>query len=111
MSTRLASVVETSTSLTVAGTEDGTSLRFDDRSASAEALEEVVATIQSAARLAGAEVEVARSYPPWRPDFDSPLLGRAKATYERLFDGEPRLDVVRGGLECAVMVSGCPASR
>ena len=109
MSTRLASVVETSTSLTVAGTEDGT-LTFASmtRSASAEALEEVVATIQSAARLAGAEVEVARSYPPWRPDFDSPLLERAKATYERLFDHEPRLDVVHGGLECAVIGERLP---
>jgi dipeptidase D len=109
MSPRLGSVVETSTSLTVAATDDGT-LTFASmtRSASAEALDDVVATIESAARLAGAEVEVVRSYPPWRPDFESPLLARAKATYERLFDDEPRLDVVHGGLECAVIGERLP---
>ncbi len=109
MSPRLGSVVETSTSLTVAATEDGTlTLASMTRSASAEALEDVVATIQSAARLAGAEIEVVRSYPPWRPDLDSRLLAQAKETYGRLFEIEPRLDVVHGGLECAVIGGRVP---
>ncbi len=109
MSPRLGSVVETSTSLTVAATE-GRTLTFASmtRSASAEALEDVVATIESAARLAGAEVEAVRSYPPWRPDLDSRLLAQAKETYERVFEVEPQLDVVHGGLECAVIGSRVP---
>ena len=109
MSPQLAGVVETSTSLTVAATEDGT-LTFASmtRSASAEALEDVVAMIESVARLAGAEVDVVRSYPPWRPDLDSRLLAQAKETYARLFQVEPRLDVVHGGLECAVIGGRVP---
>jgi len=109
MSPHVPGVVETSTSLTVAGTEEETlTLASMTRSASPEALDDVVATVESVARLAGAEIEVKRSYPPWRPDFDSALLGRAKQTYERLFDAEPRLDVVHGGLECAVIGERLP---
>jgi dipeptidase D len=109
MSPQVRGVVETSTSLTVAGTEGDTlTLASMTRSALPEALDDVVATIESAARLASAEIEVVRSYPPWRPDFDSPLLARAQKTYERLFDHEPRLDVVHGGLECAVIGERLP---
>jgi dipeptidase D len=78
------------------------------RSSSAEALDDVVSTIQGVARLAGADVELIRSYPPWRPDRDSRLLGAACATYERLFEHEPRLEVVHGGLECAVIGAKLP---
>ena len=97
-------VVETSTSLNVASTEEGVlTLASMTRSAKADALEEVVATIERAAGRAGAEVEVRRSYPPWEPDPDSPLLGSARGTFSRLFGSDPRLEVVHGGLECAVI--------
>ena len=78
------------------------------RSANAPGLEEVVAGIEAAARLAGAEVEILRSYPPWRPDLDSALLERARATFERLFGVAPALEVVHGGLECAVIGDRLP---
>jgi dipeptidase D len=101
--------VETSTSLNVATTEDGVlTLASMTRSASAPALDEVVYGIEAAARLANAEVEILRSYPPWRPDLDSRLLRVARGTFERLFELEPALDVVHGGLECAVIGDKLP---
>jgi dipeptidase D len=109
MSPQVPSAVATSTSLNVAGTENGVvTLASMTRSASAPDLEEVVATIEAAARLAGAVVEVQRSYPPWRPDLDSRLLAVARDTYARLFGSEPKLEVVHGGLECAVIGSKLP---
>jgi dipeptidase D len=109
MSPRLPGVVETSTSLTVAGTDESTlTLASMTRSASAAALEDVVASIESAARLAGAEVEVVRSYPPWQPNLDSHLLEQARETYTRLFETDPTFAVVHGGLECAVIGSKLP---
>ena len=109
MSPRLHDTVETSTSVTVAGTDAGVlTLASMTRSANAEALEDVVATIESSARLAGAEVEVVRSYPPWRPDLESQLLARARGTFTRLFEIEPKLEVVHGGLECAVIGDKLP---
>jgi len=96
--------VETSTSLNVARTEAGVlTLASMSRSAKADALEDVVAAIDEASGRAGAEVEVLRSYPPWEPDLESPLLASARDSYARLFGSEPRLEVVHGGLECAVI--------
>ncbi len=109
MSPALPGTVETSTSLNVAETKDGVlTLASMTRSANAPALAGVVAGIEAAARLAGAEVEILKSYAPWRPDLDSRLLGIAKETFERLFGTAPRLDVVHGGLECAVIGGKLP---
>ena len=97
-------VVETSTSLTVASTDDGTlTLSSMARSASAAALDELLATQEALARLGGAAIDVRRSYPPWEPRLDSPLLHKAASTYLRLFEREPALAIVHGGLECAVL--------
>jgi dipeptidase D len=109
MSPELLGTVETSTSVTVATTEgDALTLASMTRSSNARALEDAVATIAAAARLAGADVEIARSYPPWRPDLDSRLLATARTTFERLFGVEPALAVVHGGLECAVIGAKLP---
>ncbi len=112
MSPALPASVETSTSLNVATTEGGVlTLASMTRSANAQALDDVVFSIEAAARLAGADVEIKRSYPPWRPDVDSHLLDIAKATFERLFGVEPGLDVVHGGLECAILGEKLPGAE
>jgi dipeptidase D len=100
----LPGTVETSTSLNVASTADGV-LTFASmtRSANAVTLDDVVSSIEAATRLAGAEVELRRSYPPWRPDLESELLATARTTFERLLGAEPSLEIVHGGLECAVI--------
>jgi len=109
MNPELPGTVETSTSLNVAGTEEGElALASMTRSANLPGLENVVAGIEAAARLAGAEVEILRSYPPWRPDPDSKLLAVARTTFEHLFGTPPRLEVVHGGLECAVIGGKLP---
>ena len=110
MNPDLPGTVETSTSLNVTDTTDGVlTLASMTRSANSPGLENVVAGIESAARLAGAEVEILRSYPPWRPDLDSELLGVARATFERLFGVAPGLEVVHGGLECVVIGGRLPS--
>ncbi len=109
MNPSIPGAVETSTSLNVADTEDGVvTLASMTRSANTPGLEDVIAGIESAARLAGAEVEVTRSYPPWRPDLGSELLTAARATFSRLNGSEPALEIVHGGLECAVIGARLP---
>jgi dipeptidase D len=101
--------VETSTCLTVATTDNGVlTLASMGRSSNPGALEDVVATAEAVARLAGANPEIVRSYPPWPPDLDSHLLATARATFERLFGSASRLEVVHGGLECAVIGEKLP---
>jgi len=109
MSAAAPGTVETSTSVTVAATEDGIlTLASMTRSSEPGALDEVVASLEAAARLAGAEIEVRRSYPPWRPDRTSRLLAVARSTFSRLNGAEPALEVVHGGLECAVIGERLP---
>jgi dipeptidase D len=109
MTPGLAGVVETSSSLTVAATDVRVlTLASMARSSNAAALDELRARMESIARLADADVEVRRSYPPWEPRLDSPLLATAKATFERLFGVAPGLAVVHGGLECAVLGQKLP---
>jgi dipeptidase D len=103
------SVVETSTNLTVAGTESGTlTLASMARSSNAAALDELRMRMASLARLADAEIEVRRSYPPWEPNLASPLLDTATRTYARLFEKRPARTLVHGGLECAVLGQKLP---
>jgi dipeptidase D len=105
----LPGVVETSTSLTTAVTDDGiVTLGSMTRSSNAAALDGVLGTMHALARLSGAEIEGRRSYPPWEPDLDSRLLTTARATFARLFDVDPTLTVVHGGLECAVLGQKLP---
>jgi dipeptidase D len=101
--------VRTSSSVNVARTEDGVlTLASMTRSSSATELEEVVSSIEQRATESGAELEVVRSYPPWEPDFEAPLLTAARETYRGLFGVEPALEVVHGGLECAVLGAKLP---
>ena len=106
-----ASVVQTSTSLTVIQTDDELDcVTFGSmtRSSSQDALDAVEATIREIAERADAEIEVVRSYPPWEPRLEGRLFETAKGTYERLFRSEPRVAVVHGGLECAVLGERLP---
>jgi dipeptidase D len=109
LSTFAPGTVEVSTSLNVASTAEGAvTFASMTRSASGPALDEVVAGYEACARLAGAAIEVVRSYPPWTPDPGSGLLATAREAFTRLFDVEPRLEVVHGGLECAVLGARLP---
>jgi dipeptidase D len=105
----LPGVVETSISLTVAGTDGGTlTLASMARSSNSRALDELVANARALARLSGAELEIRRSYPPWEPNLGSSLLRTAKETYASSFGAQPALAVVHGGLECAVLGERLP---
>jgi dipeptidase D len=109
MSPELPGVVETSTSLTTAVTRDGVlTLGSMTRSSNRPALDGTAQTAAALARLSGAELEARRSYPPWEPDLESRLLATARATFARLFGVEPKLTVVHGGLECAVLGQKLP---
>ena len=101
--------VQTSTSLTTATTNEGVlTLGSMTRSSSAAALDGVLETMHALARLADAEIDVRRSYPPWEPDLGSELLVTARQAQRRLFGSDPTLVVVHGGLECAVLGERLP---
>jgi len=45
------------------------------------------------------------SYPPWEPNFNSNLLKFAKESYSELYNKEPLVILVQGGLECTLLIN------
>jgi dipeptidase D len=109
MSPSVVGLVETSDSI---GTleMDGGEVRVGSlvRSSLAPAADEVVATIRSVARLAGAGVEDSGGYPGWQTDPASRVLGVARAAFERTFGSAPRITGVHAGLECGIIGDRIP---
>ena len=104
MSPDFPGLVETSSSVGVAGTAGGTlTLRCLSRSQDDDALPVVRAQIEAAARLAGATHESLGSYPAWRPDPDALLLATATRVHAGLFGAEPEVSATHGGLETALI--------
>ena len=104
MSADFAGLVETSSSVGVAGTDgDRVTIRCLSRSQDDDALPVVRAQIEAAARLAGATHESLGSYPAWRPDPGSALLASARGTYAATFGAEPQVSATHGGLETALI--------
>lgn len=103
-------MVETSNNLgIVALSSDGMEVHCLSRSSVTDAQEETVASIESAARLAGAEFAVV---PPvmgsWRLPSDSALLAIVQAAYQDLFRREATLATVHAGVECGTIQQRIP---
>jgi dipeptidase D len=104
MSPDFAGLVETSSSLGEAITDGSTlTLHSLSRSSNSSGLEEVIATLGAAARLAGGRLEVKRNYGGWRPNLHSPALAATGRVYERVFATVPIISAVHAGLETAVI--------
>jgi len=99
-------LVETSTSLGEAVTENGTlTLHSLSRSSNDSAMPDLIATLDAAARSAGGELEVKHNYNGWRPDLDSSVLAVAKRVFEQRFGEPPVVTAVHAGLETSVIGS------
>lgn len=105
-----ADLVETSNNLgVVAQKGDVLEVHCLSRSSVAIALEETVASIESAARLAGADFAVIPPVtPPWRVAPDSALLALVQDAYNDLFHREPRLVTVHAGAESGTIQQRIP---
>jgi dipeptidase D len=103
-------MVETSNNLGIVGfRNDVLEVHCLSRSSVADAQEETVASIESAARLAGAEFAVVPPIlRPWRVPTDSALLTVVQAAYQDLFRRAPTLTTAHGGVECGTIQQRIP---
>ncbi|MCD6426203.1 MAG: beta-Ala-His dipeptidase [Anaerolineales bacterium] len=103
-------LVETSNNLGVLEVRDNTlGIVCFTRSSVWDAQEQVAASIESASRLAGAEfIPDPNKTPPWRIPYHSSLLIIAQASYRDLFQREPPLATIHGGLECGTIQEHFP---
>jgi len=58
-------------------------------------------------KMSGLEMTrtISGSYPPWEPNYNSNLLKFAKESYSELYNKEPRVILVQGGLECTLLIN------
>jgi dipeptidase D len=109
MSPDFPGLVETSTSLDLALSEDD---RFElhhlSRSSNPAAVPEVIATLDAAARLAGGRLELGQADPGWQPNLDSAVLAATRRVYEGLFGEAPSVTAVHAWLETAVIGAKVP---
>jgi dipeptidase D len=97
-------LVETSNNLGPLA-DDGQSIRLKSlaRSLSASGLAAQSRSIQAVGLLASATITSMPGNPPWQPEPDSDLLRQMSASYRRVFDTEPVVEVIHAGLECALL--------
>lgn len=104
MSPEMSGIVETSANLAQMEMKNGAlHVAASQRSLKDSKVDAATYKTEAIARLAGAEVSTKPGYPAWRPDKNSPLLGRSRETYQRLFGKEPEVLVIHAGLECGVI--------
>ncbi len=102
--------VETSSNVGIVTEVDGVlEVHSLARSSIASAMDEVVASVRSAARLAGAQFHLHHPVtPPWRVAPDSIALRVLQRAYRDLFGHEPRLVTVHGAAESAILAERLP---
>ena len=103
-------MVETSNNLgIVALRDDVVEIHCLTRSSVTDRQEETVASIESVARLAGAEFSIVPpNIDPWRLHSDSDLLAVVQAAYQDLFHHEPLFTTVHGAAECGTIQRRIP---
>ena len=73
------------------------------RSFSESAKMALVSRLDAVFSLAGASVDVAGSYPGWKPDMHSEILEVMEKLYEKQFGKKPELLAMHAGLECGIL--------
>jgi dipeptidase D len=101
--------VETSANLAVVKIADGEAhVIASARSLSPERLRGVEDRVRDLASSQGAHVRVFDSYPAWKPRKQSMLVDAAAEAYRAVYDKDPGLEVIHGGLECGAIIAAKP---
>ncbi len=97
-------LVDTSTNLATIKIEGGIAkIGNSSRSSMNSAMDAVRNTLLATAMLAGAEGEKGDSYPSWKPNMNSELLGTAQQLYKDMFGQEPEVKAIHAGLETGII--------
>ena len=109
MSYDIPGLVETSTNLASAVSQDGSLVVLQSsRSSVASSLRATRRRLRAVAGLAGAGIEENEGYPAWKPDLASPLLATVRKVHERVLGHDPEIKAIHAGLECGVIGDKCP---
>jgi len=97
-------LVDTSTNLATVKMEGNDIIvGCNTRSSMNSAIESVRDQIITIGKLAGAKGTKEGSYPSWKPNMKSELLGTAKRVYKENFGGDPEIKAIHAGLETSII--------
>jgi dipeptidase D len=97
-------LVDTSTNLATLTLEDNEAvIGTSSRSSMNSTMESVRDVLIATGDLAGAIGKKGHSYPSWKPNMNSELLGIAKRVYKEKFGKEPEVKAIHAGLETAII--------
>ncbi len=102
-------LVQTSTNLALVKS-NASQIRVEtsQRSSVESEKKDMVETVASVFRLAGAEIAYGDGYPGWTPDPESLILDITKHAYKELFNREPAVKAIHAGLECGLFLEKYP---
>ena len=104
MSADIVGLIETSTNLAVVVTKSkAVEITLSQRSSVESEKIDISNAITALFKLAKAEVNQADSYPGWKPNIKSPVLGVLKSVYKDLYGTEPQVKAIHAGLECGII--------
>lgn len=106
MSDTMPDTVETSSNLAIVKSDNKTvEVSCLVRSFSESAKLALASRLESVFQLAKANVVVEGSYPGWKPNVNSEILGIMENLYEKQFNKKPELLAMHAGLECGILGS------
>jgi len=109
MSPDIPSLVETSNNIARVIVKEGTiKIACLTRSSVESGKTNLANTIASGFKLAEFTVELAGSYPGWKPNPNSGILKVLDKTYQELFDSKPNIMACHAGLECGILGTNYP---
>jgi len=109
MSADIPGLVETSTNVAVINTgRDKIKISTSQRSSVASEILDIAHSVSCAFELGSAVAEHTDSYPGWKPDMESPILGIAKSAYRDLYGKDPEVKAIHAGLECGIIGERIP---
>ena len=104
MSTLSKDLVESSNNLATIETRDKTlHVVTSQRSSVMSRMDEITASINAVAALAGAETTFDSEFAPWTPYMQSALLKRCQEVYQQVFGKKAIVKSIHAGLECAII--------
>jgi dipeptidase D len=104
MSALFEDLVETSNNLATIEIKDKTlQVVTSQRSSVMSRTDEITASINAVATLAGAETTFDCEYSPWTPDMQSALLKRCQEVYQQVSGKNAIVKSIHAGIECAII--------
>ncbi len=109
MSDAMPGLVETSNNMAIVKSENGViNVHSLMRSSVDTAKDDLAERMRAAFELSGAEVSFRGGYSGWAPNMASPILGKMKEVYEKLYGKQPAVMAIHAGLECGILSGTYP---